>query len=85
MSMNRKQIIEKLKEIFVSADEKNLDLIDEINDNTELLNELGLNSVNMLFFMIAAEEEFGIRFTDIGMNDLKTVGEVADYIEGKLQ
>lgn len=85
MSMNRKQITEKLKEIFVSADDRNIDLIDDINDNTHLINDLGLNSVSMLFFMIAAEEEFNIRFSDVGMNDLQTVGEVTDYIEGKLQ
>lgn len=85
MSMNRKQIIEKLKEIFVSADDRNIDLVDNITDSTHLINDLGLNSVNMLFMMIAAEEEFDIRFSDVGMNDLLTVGDVADCIEERLK
>lgn len=85
MSMNRKQIIEKLKEIFVTADDRNIDLVDNVADSTHLINDLGLNSVSMLFFMIAAEEEFNIRFSDVGMNDLQTVGDVADYIEERLK
>ncbi len=84
MKMNRNEIIEKLKEILLFADDSSNDKIDSIGAETHLQNDLGLTSVNMLYLIIATEEEFGIRFTDIGMNEFGTVGDVADYIERKL-
>ena len=85
MSMSRNEIIEKLKEILVSADERNADKIDSINEQTDLQNDLGLTSVNMLYLIIATEEEFNIRFSGIGMSEFKTVGDVTGYIEEKLK
>lgn len=82
MLMSREQILEKLKEILLSADAGAS--IDDIAEQTELLAGLGLSSVNMLYLMIATEEEFGVRFDDVGMNDLQTVGDVITVIEGKL-
>ena len=82
MLMSREQILEKLKEILLSADAGAP--IDDIAEQTELLAGLGLSSVNMLYLMIATEEEFGVRFDDVGMNDLQTVGDVITVIEGKL-
>ena len=80
--MNREQILEKLKEILLSADAGCR--IDSVTEQTALLADLGLSSVNMLYLMIATEEEFQIRFDDVGMNDLQTVGDVVTIIEGKL-
>ena len=34
--------------------------------------------------IIATEEVFDIRFDDVGVNEFQTVGDVMDYIEGKL-
>lgn len=82
MLMRREQILEKLKEILLSADAGTS--IDDITEQTALLAGLGLSSVNMLYLMIATEEEFGVRFDDVGMNDLQTVGDVITVIEGKL-
>lgn len=80
--MNREQILEKLKEILLSADAGSC--IDSVTEQTALLTDLGLSSVSMLYLMIATEEEFGVRFDDVGMNDLQTVGDVITVIEGKL-
>jgi len=49
-----------------------------------LTEDLGLSSVNMLYIIIATEEVFGIRFDDLGVGAFRTVGDVVDYIEGKL-
>lgn len=85
MSMTRNEIIEKLKEILVSADESAADTIDSVGEKTGLMTDLGLSSVNMLYLIIATEEVFGIRFDEVGMNDFATVGDVVTYIEGKLR
>ena len=61
----------------------NLDLANLREDMT-LVGDLGLSSVGVLYNVIAIEEFFNIRFDDIGFADLKTVGEVVDYIEKKI-
>jgi acyl carrier protein len=35
--------------------------------------------------VIAIEEEFGIRFENVGTADFETLGQVVDYIEAKLK
>lgn len=82
--MNRKEIFDKLKEIVSSGSGYSDDVIDSISEDTDLRSDLGLSSVNMLYIVIAAEEEFGIRFSEVGMNEFRTVGDVIDYIEKKL-
>ena len=84
MSMNRNEILEKLKEILVAADERGSDLIDSLSEQTRLQDDLALSSVNMLYMMIATEEVFNIRFDDVGVGELRTVGDVVTYIGGKL-
>ena len=85
MAVNKSEIIEKLKEILVSADESNRSKLAGITEQSDLFTDLGLNSVNMLYMVIATEEVFNIRFDDVGMNEFRTVGDVASYIEGKLK
>ena len=82
--MNRNEILEKLKEILVAADERGSDLIDSLSEQTRLQDDLALSSVNMLYMMIATEEVFNIRFDDVGVGEFRTVGDVVTYIGGKL-
>lgn len=85
MLMNRAEITEKLMDILASAGDGNAAAIADCNDRTKLTTELGLTSVSMLFMVIAIEEEFGIRFDNVGVSDFVTVGDVVDYIERSLK
>ena len=79
------EIISKLKDILLIADSGNADKINAADENTRLMEDLGLNSVNVLYLVIAIEEVFNIRFDDeTGVDTFGTVGDVADYIGGKL-
>lgn len=84
MLMNRQEILENLKEILMDADERGSELVDMVTEDSRLTEDLGLSSVNMLYIIIATEEVFGIRFDDLGVGAFRTVGDVVDYIEGKL-
>lgn len=84
MQMNRTEIQEQLKDILLSTDQRNSDRIDSYNDDSRLIADMGLTSVSMLYMVIAIEETFDIRFDNIGMTDLVTLGDVIDYIEKKL-
>lgn len=79
--MTREIIMEKLKNIFTlvngGAD------VAEFNEKTDLRTGLGLNSIGMLYMIIAIEESFSIRFENVAMGDFNTVGDVVDFIEGK--
>lgn len=84
MLMTRQEILENLKEILMDADERGSELVDKVSEQSRLTEDLGLSSVNMLYMIIATEEVFGIRFDEVGVNEFQTVGDVMDYIEGKL-
>ena len=86
MLMTKPEIIEKLKDILLVADGGNAEKINNADENTRLLEDLGFNSVNVLYLVIAIEEVFEIRFDDdTGVDSFSTVGDVADYIGGKLK
>lgn len=84
MQLTREQILDKLKEVLLFVDKSKADLIAEADENTRLNEDLGLTSVGMLFTVISIEESFSIVFGDIGMDELKTVGDVIDYVSEKL-
>lgn len=81
--MDKKEILEKLGDIFKLVMGDNADLANA-GEDASLVEDLGLNSVGILYLVIAIEESFGIRFDDVGTSDLKTVGQVADYISSKV-
>ena len=83
--LTRAEIFDKLKEILLFADDKNRDKIEQCDENTKLVTELGFNSISVLYMVIAIEESFGIVFGDVTMNDFGTIGDVISYIEAKLK
>lgn len=84
MQLTRQDITEKLKDILLTADERNKAIIDTVNDRSNLMTDLGFTSVGMLYMVIAIEESFDIRFDDVGVDDFQTFGDVVDYIEARL-
>jgi len=83
MQMTRTEITEKLKDVFQMAAGKTYDE-SKYDESSNLTTDLGLNSVGILYCVIAIEEFFGIGFEDVGFGDFKTVGDTIDYIEKKL-
>ena len=82
--LTRAEILEKLKEILIFADSKNRDIIEQCDESTKLVTDLGFTSVSVLYMVIAIEESFGIVFDNVNINDFATIGDVITYIEGKL-
>lgn len=83
--MSRNEIIDKLRDILLFADETNRDTIMTATEDTELVTGLGLTSVRMLYLAIAIEETFSIRFENVGFNDFRTIKDLTDYIERNLK
>ena len=84
MALSRTEIKEKLKGIMEYAIRDNSVDLDSLDEASSLVTDLGLNSVGILYIVIAIEEEFSIEFENVGFSDFKTVGGVVDYIEEKV-
>ena len=84
MQMTRNEIIEKLKDVLkMAVGNSNYDE-SKYDESSNLTTDLGLNSVGMLYSVIAIEEFFGIQFDDVGFGEFQTVGDVINYIENKV-
>lgn len=84
MQLTREEIFNELKDILVSADERNRALLENCTEDSDLMRDFGFSSVNMLYLVIVIEESFGIRFENVGVSDFKRVGDVITYIQGAL-
>ena len=83
--MSRTEIIEKLKEILLAADDRNRDKVLACTEDSRLVADLGFSSVSMLYMVIALEEELTSRVDNVGASDFETLGDVVTYIEAKLK
>ena len=84
--MTRPEIIKKLKDILLVIDGANAENIEKADEDTRLMDGLGLNSVNVLYLVIAIEEVFDLRFDDeFGTDTFVTVRDLVDYIEEHLK
>ena len=57
---------------------------ENITASSNLREDIGMNSIGMLYMAMAVEEEFGIKFTNDDFVGINTVDDVIRCIEGKL-
>lgn len=79
--MTRDEIIEKLKDIIKFAMPNKVDVIENCTEESNLITDVGLNSVGLLYIVIAVEEFFNVSFDDVSFNDFETVKDVIDFIQ----
>ena len=84
MKFTRQEIREKLDEVITLAMGEDVIDVTAFSEDATLTDDLGLSSVGILYTVIAIEEFFGIEFDDVSFGDFKTVGNVIDYIETKI-
>ncbi len=77
--LSNEQIIERLTELFNSVFEGDID-VSSISADAKLIEDLGMNSIALLYMAMAVEEEFGVRFTNEDFGVLRTVGDVVNKI-----
>ena len=54
---------------------------DKVQLNAKLIEDLGADSLDMVEMLMLVEEEFGLSIPDEDAMNLKTVGDIIDYIE----
>ncbi len=70
--------IDKVKEML--SNQLNIE-VDKINDKSKIVEDLGADSLDMIEMLMALEEEFDISVPDDKAEDLKTVGDIAKFID----
>lgn len=71
-------MIEKIREIICNS----VDIEpEEITENSKLLSDLGLSSLDLVMISVELEKEFGISVPDKIFTSVKTVGDLMKYIE----
>ena len=71
-------VFEKLREIL--AEQLDVDPQD-ISLDTDIANDLGADSLDVVELAMAVEDEFGVEIPDEEIEGLKTVGNVVDFIQ----
>ena len=79
--MKRVEIFNELKEIVL--DYLGDDDID-VSEDSVLTDDLGLTSLDLISIVGDVEDSFDISVEDEAMESIETVGDVLDYIEGRL-
>jgi len=74
-------ILEKV--IKILSDQLGIDE-DQINKDTDIMEGLGADSLDVVEMIMSIEEEFEITITDEEVHEFKTVGDVVAYLEENL-
>lgn len=78
--MQREDVLTELKEILKLI-KPSMDL-SKVNEESQLVRDVGLDSLTILLLSLAIENKFGFKFD--GNPKFTTVGEVLDYIESNI-
>ncbi len=68
----------KLRDLLVEEMDINPDLI---KPESELMNDLGFNSLELADLVVLCEEKFNVIFDETALPTLLTVGDVVSYLE----
>ncbi len=71
-------ILEKIKDILENELGKDRN---EITLDSDIIKDLGLDSLDIVTLIMAVEDEYGFTADDDEIVNLKTVGDVVKYIE----
>lgn len=79
--MTREDLLKRLEEIIKVQDLAKALLISE---KTSLKDDLGVDSIELMEFVINVEDAFSISIPDEDVETLMTIGDLIDYLQKKL-
>lgn len=78
--MAGEQVERKVREIV--AEQLGIS-VEEISRESTFVDDLGADSLDIVELIMALEEEFSLEIPDEDAEKMRTVGDVADYLESK--
>ena len=76
-------ILERLVKVFRAVFEDDVDTA-KVSPEATLREDIGMNSIGLLYMAMAVEEEFSVKFTNEDFAGIQTVADVIACIERKL-
>ena len=76
--MAKEEIFDKLKELVV--DQLGVEE-DEVTMEATMQDDLGADSLDLVDLVMSVEEEFGVKVAAEDLENIKTVGDIVNYIE----
>lgn len=78
--MAKEEIFDKLKKLVV--DQLGVEE-DEVTMEASMQDDLGADSLDLVDLVMSVEEEFGVKVADEDLENIKTVGDIVNYIEDR--
>ena len=78
--MTRDEIFQFIVKVF-----KTMTDAETIQESDEVIDDLGISSMDILFLMSYLEEEFHIKITERMIRKVVTVGDLVDVVQNALQ
>ena len=79
--MNREGILQRVIALFATM----ADTDDEITAESELIEDLGISSMDVLFLISSLEEEFQIKVSEKAFRKIVTIGDVVDTVASQIK
>ncbi len=74
-------VLEKLKEILAEQLDINKE---DLSADTNLIEDLEVDSLDVVEMMMSIEDEFDVEIPETEIENLKTIGDVVDYIQNNM-
>ena len=81
MAISKEDLFAKIKENLVETFELDAD---NVTLETNIVEDLGADSISLMEFTLALEDEFGIEISDEDAEHILTLGQVVDYVSNKI-
>ena len=81
MAISKEDLFAKIKENLVETLELDAD---HVTLETNIVKDLGADSISLMEFTLALEDEFGIEISDEDAEHILTLGQVVDYVSNKI-
>ena len=81
MAISKEDLFAKIKENLVETLELDAD---HVTLETNIVEDLGADSISLMEFTLALEDEFGIEISDEDAEHNLTLGQVVDYVSDKI-
>jgi len=78
--MNNEEILSKVVALFATMTDA-----DEITEESELMEDLGISSMDVLFLISGLEAEFGVKIPERDIRQVVTVSDVIDIIAERIE
>lgn len=58
--------------------------VNDITETTDIINDLGADSLDVVTLLLCIEDEFGVTVSDEEAQELRVVGDIVSYIEAHI-